>query len=748
MRILACFSFAFAAGALLSILGLPTVAVYILLAVFALTFVVMLLLKGRKERVAAVLALGALFGLLRAEHYFHAYIAPAEAAACEDAVLTLELTAYPRETPYGASAEGYIEQNDARFRVQMYLPTYDETWKPGDRITGSGRIAPADGDVESGSWYYRSIGVPMRGALKGEVETVRVEKLALRYYPAYLASRLRTIVTQLFPEDVRGYMQALLTGDKSGLSYQQRSDLKISGIYHALAVSGMHVAMLMSALAVITAKRQRLYVLLGLPVLAFYCAMVGGMPSVLRASVMQIFLMLAPIFRREPDTPTSLGAALLVLCVQNPWCLVNTGMQLSFLATAGIVAFHPSILKALTAKKMKHFRRLRIAAANITAASVSAMILTVPVMAYSFGMISLVTILTNLLALQAITWCFFLGFVAAVLGFISLPAASVPAFCCTWLVRYVCWITGKLVRVPFAAVYLQTPYLGFWLIFAYVVIMLLISRKKAGKPAVLTGIGCMLIMLCICLILSWFDKRGKDFTFTVLDVGQGQCLLYRSGNETAAVDCGGSHADQTGDSLAEVLLSGGDNVLDYLILTHYDEDHTGGVEQLLYRIDVDTLLLPDTPDDSGTRAQIELLAREAGTEICYVHQDICTTFGEGTLTVYAPQAGTEGNAGSLSVLASFDDYDILATGDLASAQEKWLLQTHELPDLEILVAGHHGSASSTSDLLLQVTKPEIVVISVGENSYGHPTEEVLTRITERGAEIYRTDLNGTITIGR
>ena len=163
---------------------------------------------------------------------------------------------------------------------------------------------------------------------------------------------------------------------------------------------------------------------------------------------------------------------------------------------------------------------------------------------------------------------------------------------------------------------------------------------------------------------------------------------------------------------------------------------------------MDTLILPDTKEEHGIRASLEFMAAQAGTRVLYARQDLQIGFGDGTLAVYAPEPGASGNAGSLSVLASFDDYDILATGDLAIEQENRLLQTHTLPDIELLVAGHHGSSTSTGTVLLARTRPESVVISVGENSYGHPSEAALARIAAQGAQVYRTDWNGTISVGR
>lgn len=117
------------------------------------------------------------------------------------------------------------------------------------------------------------------------------------------------------------------------------------------------------------------------------------------------------------------------------------------------------------------------------------------------------------------------------------------------------------------------------------------------------------------------------------------------------------------------------------------------------------------------------------------------------MQVFAPVYGDEKNVG-LSALLSVQEYDILITGDMDTSAELALLRTHSLPDLELLVAGHHGSRYATSDTLLRATMPETVVISVGENHFGHPAQEVLDRIAAIGAAVVRTDLDGDIIIMR
>ena len=170
----------------------------------------------------------------------------------------------------------------------------------------------------------------------------------------------------------------------------------------------------------------------------------------------------------------------------------------------------------------------------------------------------------------------------------------------------------------------------------------------------------------------------------------------------------------------------------------------GGLPYLLTRLETDVLILPDT-EDQGKRSSLPPI----NGETVLVSDTLTAEYGNTRLTVFGPVYEGYSNENSLCVLFETENCVILITGDRSGFGERMLLRQHDLPDVDILVAGHHGSAYSTTEELLDTVMPETVLISVSEdNNYGHPAPELLARLEERGCERYRTDESGTITIRR
>ena len=304
-----------------------------------------------------------------------------------------------------------------------------------------------------------------------------------------------------------------------------------------------------------------------------------------------------------------------------------------------------------------------------------------------------------------------------------------------------------LSKPALAALPLESVYYRAWLVLVYALLLVFV-RTKGRRPVWMPlAAGLAALVLAVALTRASFYTGG--LAVAVLDVGQGQSVLVRTGNFFTLVDCGGDSRDDPGDVAAGYLQSLGRNQIDLLVVSHYHSDHANGIPQLLNRVRVGEIALPDVEEDAPLRAAILSAAAEKGIPVRLVREDTRFALAEDrTVSVFAPvtEAGTTNELG-LTVLAAVGQTEVLITGDMEQEGELRLVESIPLPEVEILVAGHHGSETSTTPELLETVQPRLALISVGENnSYGHPSYDTLVRLNEAGAAIYRTDLYGTIEV--
>ena len=740
MRVLATFTGAFALGIFLAQYLLP--AEWLLpcgAAAFVLAFGRLFLRNDMGRR---VLLVGV--GLALAFGYDWLYIRqvqrPMEALAGTQREMTMTLCDYAVPTDYGAKATVRLEGLSGK--VVYYGEEELLKLEPGQTVTDLVQMQSAarirDDDVTS----FTSKGVFLLAYRRGEASYGEGTSGSPRWWPARMGHAMQARIAELFEGDEAGFLTAILTGDKSRLSQEGAAVLSEAGLYHILAVSGMHCGFLLALVTYLTGKhRRRLTALCALPLLAFYAALTGGSPSVLRACVMLAFLLAAPIFRRDSDDPTALFAALFLILLANPFATASISLQLSFAAMAGILFLTPRLYRLLmNGRKGNRVTRFLVAGFSAT---MGALVFTLPLSGWYFGTLTLISPLSNLMCLWAASGVFLLGLVTVLLGFFCLPLAKLLAVIPALLIRYILTAAELLAKIPYHAAYFANPYLKYWLAYAYILFFAAWLRRKAPRRKY--ALAAILACLTLALTLKLGERRyDADLDAKVLDVGQGQCVLLASDGVFTLVDCGsGNSWYGPGDIASQHLRAMGCWKLDRLILTHYDSDHINGVRGLLDRMDVDTLLVPELTDD-GPGGEILELAREHGVTVEAVERRTEIPMGKAVLTVLPPVGEGEDNEQGLSVLASTGDADILITGDMDTATERKLLEIHDLPDIEILVAGHHGSKYSTSNELLDSLAPETACISVGSNSYGHPADETMRRLAEHGCAIYRTDMQGSI----
>lgn len=682
-------------------------------------------------RAAVLIVLGCVAGFAWFSLFRSVYLQNTVEIDGEERLVTIQASDYGYETNYGMAVDGVLKLEGKPYQVRTYV-NENQQIEPGDFLRGTFRFRVTTPDGKEEETYHSGKGIFL---LAYQADTIEIQDTDIPMWckPAQMRQQLKELLHACLPEDVYPFAKALLLGDGYDLDYETETAFQISGIRHIIAVSGLHISILFSLICLFTARKRFITPLVGIPVLLLFAAVTGFTPSVTRACIMVGLMMLAMLFDREYDSPTALAFACLVMLTVNPMVITSVGFQLSVGCVAGIQLFHIPIFNWLK-QHLSLPGKLQSWFCTSLSVSISAMSLTTPLVAYYFGAVSLIGMVTNLLTLWVVNLVFNGMIVLCLLALLAPGIAAVLGWILAWPIRYVLFSAKVLASIPMAAVYTKSIYIVIWLCFLYVLLIILLLQKKK-KPGLLGC--CAAIGLCIALMISWAEPLLDGDRVTILDVGQGQSILLQSEGKTYLVDCGGDRDEETADIIAETLLSQGISRLDGIILTHFDRDHAGALPFLLTRIQTDLLILPDTEHETPIP--------EIRGKILIVKDKLDISYTDTKITVCGPIYDGYSNENSLCILFDTQNCDILITGDRGDFGERMLLRKETLPDVDLLIAGHHGAEDATSKELLEAVTPEVVVISAGkDNPYGHPAPELLKRLEDFCCQVRRTDLDGTI----
>lgn len=517
-------------------------------------------------------------------------------------------------------------------------------------------------------------------------------------------------------------------GDRRAVDLATVQGLRRLGLSHLLAVSGLHVGLVaLLGLGLPLPRRGRhLAALCGV---SAYLWLVGARPSLLRAVAMAWLAGSALILGRVPAGLNALAWAGMIMVAVDPAVVGDVGFQLSFAATAGILLF----ASGLAAR----WRALPPWLAAPLAVTVVAQVAALPWSASRFHFIAVLAPLANLVAVpwMAVVLAGSLLFVvlavpapsAARLLYPLLSAISAPI---TWPARLPAALT------PILPVGWSLPLAGGIAVAALVCIWW-------ARPWSLGG----LLVVVVAATLGRPHSRVPP-SLTVWDVGQGESVLLRDGSHEVLVDGGGwRHGDFGGYVLLPALAHAGVRRIDAMVMTHADVDHCGGLVDLARYLPVRRLYAAA----AQPRAPCwEALRGVPGLRVTRLRPGETVLVGRWRLHILGPAARRlRGNDRSLVIRASLEGWSALLPGDIEAAGERALVRRwgpHVLRS-DLLIVPHHGSRSSSSEVLLTAVKPRLGVISVGRhNPYGHPAPVVLSRLRRHAVPVLRTDRDGMVRI--
>lgn len=717
-----------------------------LFSVFGLFF------RGKTRKRIFLASYGLAFGFLWIGIYNIALRAPAhQLIQSSPAIYTMQIKDFPTESTYGASVVAQICTDDGKkYNVYLYAQNDAFTLQPGDLIQATVKLSASNVRRGERNDYYQANGIFLIGNISDEIVLLeRPQHISLKYLPQWVGKLFKSTILSIFPDNISGFFIALLLGDKQFLPDELYVAFQRVGIAHIVAVSGLHIGFLAALFSTFLHKNNRITIILQIVSLFFFAALTGNSPSAFRAAFMTAMLLIAPLFRREDDRLTTLSLALLILLLRCPYAAASIGLQLSFASLLGITLysekFYETLFGRLTIPKGKHSKVLRRgwgAIVGSISVSLSATVLTLPLTAFCFQSVSLVALLSNLLTLWAVSLAFTLGLCATLLGCVFPSIGCFIAIFATIPAKWVINVATTISDFSYSSVTLFSKY--FVICFIAVCLILLFLVAKIDRVRLKFSVGALLVIVSATFGIHNYFLTSSSLIFSVLDVGQGSSTLFYSKGHAVLVDCGGNK-DNAGDIAANYIQTWGLSALDALILTHYDSDHINGVSELMERLKISTVYIPDTQRDSVGRAEIISLCEQHGCNIELIYDDDADLgFGLASLKIYFPMGDTTSSSSGLSVRCSSGDYDILITGDMDTKIEQILLKYKDVSNIECLIVGHHGSKYATSAELLNSAQPEIAVISSGYNTYGHPTPEVLSRLNDAGCKIYQTALQGTL----
>jgi competence protein ComEC len=529
--------------------------------------------------------------------------------------------------------------------------------------------------------------------------------------------------------------RALVLGDVSELPLAWKRGLRITGIYHLMSVSGIHVALVAGLVWLLGGCLPRpLRLLSMLAAIVLYLLLVGPLPSLVRSAVMGGLAVLALLAERPPAAANALGWAVIVLLLDRPDLALSPGFQLTVSATAGLLLLAP----ALAQRWRGRFVPPRVAEG--IAASVGAHLATFPWAIPRFHMLSPLAPLLNVPAvpwtglalIASLAWTG-VALVSPRLAGVLLPALDVLAAPFSWPSRTPpeVWLPTPLALSPIWA----------WAIAIGItaVLVLLPPRRSFALLAIVAAV--------VFAGMTWRGRTARDPELAMIDVGQGDSILLRDGDRAVLIDGGGSRGgDIGGRALLPALLGEGVDRLDALVMTHPDNDHCGGLVDIAAYLPVREVWMAPGWDRQGCAGKLLDLP---GVRPRFLWRGQRRAVGRWRLTALHPAADDDGpvNERSLVLLAEANGRQALLTGDIEKGAERELADCCAR-DLraDLLKVAHHGSRTSSTEDFLDAVAPRLALISVGvDNVYHHPSPEVVERLGER-SRVLRTDRAGEIVV--
>ena len=666
--------------------------------------------------------------------------------------------------------------NNIKLKKKFILLTKNKEIEYGNKIKLEGTyIKPSKSRNYRGfdySNYLKTENIYGTIEQNGKIELIKEKNINYLFINLYkVKNKIIKNINNKFPEETRGLFLGILLGDKSSIEEDVRQNFADSSLSHILAVSGTHISYVVICISVLFKKlklNKNIRKVLTSLVLFMYLYLVDFSVSATRAVIMSTIVIMQMLFYRKQDTITTIAFSSIIILINNPYSILNIGFLLSYGGTIGIILF---VNRISIESKEDFFQRFKSYLKDICIVTISAQTIIMPIIIYYFNTISFTFIISNIIASLIIGPIIMIGLVIIAISFFKIPIISLIIRFYNILIVILVRTADIISKIPMSKIYLKTP-TTLEIIFYYSVVFLialLIYIKKSNRKFIKKTIQIdiynlknffinnrnkVLIFISIVSLISITSiKIPKELKINFIDVGQGDsCLITTPQNKKVIVDSGGSESYDVGKNvLLPYLLDKRITKIDYIMISHFDTDHCKGFEYVLENIKVKNVIISKQSETSENFKQIMKIIRKKRINLIIVQKETKIKIDNfTTVDILSPQSeNIADNMNDNSIVAKFEAYNfsILFTGDASEKIEKELIKEKINLKSDILKVSHHGSKTGTSEEFLKSVKPKIALIGVGENNkFGHPTKDVIKRLTENKIKIYRTDTDGEIRI--
>lgn len=651
-----------------------------------------------------------------------------------------------QEKEYKKVCTAKIVRNNKKILINIKMSQDIPSMKYGDSLYIEGEFKQPEEARNYKGYNYKQYLKTKKIIGTVELEKAKILKSSNGSFIHNIQKYIKDTINGTLTDEEGNLLLAILLGDKDKLSEDIQESFKTSNLSHMLAVSGAHVSYIILGLtyvlqnSIIGKKNGKIVCIFFLLV---FMAITNFTPSVTRACIMAILTLFSSIIYRKSDVYTNISVAALITLIFNPYNLLDLGFQLSYGGTIGIIIFIKRIQEKKSNSKVINYIK------QMALVSIYANIIIIPIMMYHFNTVSFTFIISNIMASPILGIIVITGFLFIITSITVKPLTSLIAIFIKPILSILIKISQICSKLPFSNILVVTPYM-FNVISYYAIILYCIKSKKNNKCKII--ICLLIVLILINFIIYIFPQKLRIF---FIDVGQGDStLIITPDKKTVLIDGGGSDSFDVGEKvLLPYLLDRRILKVDYVLISHFDTDHCGGILTIMEKVKVKNIIISEQAEHSENYERFKKLMIHKKIRLIEVKKGDKIKIGrysEFKILFPTSRLLSENPLNNNSIVAQFNynNFKMLFTGDIEKLAEQQILKAEKAEiRADILKVAHHGSKTSSIPEFIKAVKPKIALIGVGKNNtFGHPNQQTIKNLENIKCRIYRTDLQGEIII--